>query len=63
MSKNKKLFIMFALSILSTLVVPIFAKWYQAKTGIYPLPFIFVLLIGGLVSLVAIATDNFKDLE
>jgi len=54
---------MFALSILSTLVVPIFAKWYQAKTGIYPLPFIFVLLIGGLVSLVAIATDNFKDLE
>jgi lipid-A-disaccharide synthase-like uncharacterized protein len=51
---------MFVLSILSTLFVPLFLKWYEAQTGVYPLPFIFVLVIGGIINLFAIFTDDFK---
>jgi hypothetical protein len=49
---------MFVLSILSTLFVPLFVKWYEAQTGVYPLPFILVLLLGGIINLSAIFIDD-----
>ena len=58
MKKRTKLYIMFVLSILSTLFVPLFVKWYEAQTGVYPLPFILVLLLGGIINLSAIFIDD-----
>lgn len=56
-----KLAIAFAVSIAGSLLVPIFTQWYYQKTGINPIGFYFVYAIGSLISIMAIATNNFKD--
>ena len=61
MSKQKKLLIMFICTLISTLLVPIFTQWYEEQTGIYPGGFYVVLVFGGIISYVAVGTNNFKD--
>jgi hypothetical protein len=61
MSKATKLYIMFALTLISSLLTPIFAQWYQEQTGTFPIVFCFSLFAGGFVSFAAIITDNFKE--
>ena len=61
MNKMTKLAIAFAVSIAGSLLVPIFTQWYHQKTGIDPIGFYFVYAIGSLISIMAIATNNFKD--
>ena len=61
MNKMTKLAIAFAISIIGSLLIPIFTQWYYQSTGIYPVAFIAVYIFGALISIFAIATDNFKD--
>ena len=61
MSKQKKLFIMFICTLISTLVVPIFTQWYEEQTGIWPGGCYVVLVFGGIISYLTVATNNFKD--
>ena len=61
MSKQKKLLIMFVCTLISTLVVPIFTQWYEEQTGIWPGGFYVVLVFGGIISYLTVATNNFKD--
>ena len=61
MSKATKLYIMFGLTLISSLVVPIFTQWYESQTGVFPYGFYFILVIGGFLSYVGVATNNFKD--
>lgn len=61
MNKMTKLAIAFALAIISSLLMPIFAQWYYQATGIYPIGFLAVYTIGSFISIVAIATDNFNS--
>ncbi len=63
MSKKTKLYIMFALAVVNTLVTPLLARWYEAHTGIYPVPTYFVLWIGWGVILISIITDDFDDFK
>lgn len=62
MSKQKKLYIMFICTLISALLVPIFTQWYEQKTGIFPIGFYLVLIVGGFMSYFAVGTNNFKDL-
>lgn len=62
MSKKAKLYIAFILASISALFIPIFAQWYYQKTGMYPIGFIFVWVVGGFISIIAIATDNFDGM-
>ena len=62
MNKQKKLYIMFVCTLISTLVVPIFTQWYQEQTGIWPGGFYVVLVVGGFISYFAVGTNNFKVL-
>ena len=61
MSKPKKLYIMFVLTLISSLIIPLFTQWYEHKTGIFPSGFYFILIIGGFISYLAAFTDNFKN--
>jgi len=61
-SKQKKLYIMFICTLISALLIPIFAQWYEQKTGLFPGGFYIVLVVGGLISYTAVFTNNFKDL-
>jgi uncharacterized membrane protein len=61
MNKMTKLAIAFALAMISSLLIPVFAQWYYQATGIYPVGFMAVYAIGSFVSIVAIATDNFTS--
>jgi hypothetical protein len=61
MGKTKKLAIAFAISIAGSLLVPIFTQWYHQKTGIDPIGFYFVYALGSIFSIIAIASNNFKD--
>ena len=61
MSKQKKLYIMFICTLVSALLVPIFTQWYEQQTGIFPIGFYIVLVVGGFMSYFAIGTNNFKD--
>jgi hypothetical protein len=63
MSKQKKLLIMFICTLISTLVIPIFTQWYEEQTGIWPGGFYAVLVFGGIISYLTVATNNFKDLR
>lgn len=63
MSKQKKLLIMFICTLISTLLVPIFTQWYEEQTGIYPGGFCLILIIGGIISYLTVATNNFKGFE
>ena len=60
MSKPKKLYIMFICTLISALLVPILTQWYEQQTGVRPVGFYFVLIIGGAISYLAVFTDNFK---
>ena len=62
MSKQKKLLIMFICTLTSALLLPIFTQWYEQKTGVFPDGFCIILIVGGFMSYVAVATNNFKDL-
>jgi len=62
MNKMTKLAIAFAVSIIGSLLIPIFTQWYYQTTGIYPVGFIVVYVFGSFISIFAIATNNFKDL-
>ena len=61
MNKPKKLYIMFVLTLISSLIIPIFTQWYEQKTGIFPVAFYLILIIGGFISYLAAFTNNFKD--
>lgn len=61
MSKQAKLIIASLLALISSLIVPIFTQWYYQQTGMYPVGFWFVYILGGFISIMAIVTDNFKD--
>ena len=63
MSKQKTLLIMFICTLISTLVIPIFTQWYEEQTGIYPGGFYVVLVFGGIISYLTVATNNFKDFK
>lgn len=60
MNKMTKLAIAFAISIVGSLLIPIFTQWYEQQTGIYPIGFLAVYAIGSFLSIFAIATDNFN---
>jgi uncharacterized membrane protein len=62
MKITTKLAIAFAISIIGSLLIPIFTQWYEQQTGITPIVFYFVYVMGSLFSIFAIATDNFKDI-
>jgi hypothetical protein len=62
MSKITKLAIAFAISIIGSLLIPIFTQWYEQQTGMTPIGFYFVYVISSLFSIFAIATNNFKDM-
>jgi hypothetical protein len=61
MSKTTKLVIAFIMSLIGSLMMPIFTQWYYQSTGIDPIGFWFVYVIGSFISIMAIATNNFKD--
>ena len=61
MNKSTKLIIAFIGSILGILLLPVFTQWYEQQTGINPIGFYFVYIFGSLISIITIATDNFKD--
>lgn len=60
MNKTKKLIIAFIVSIIGSLLMPIFGQWYEQVTGITPIAFWIVYVFGSIISIVGIATDNFK---
>jgi len=60
MKKSTKLYIMFAFTVVMSLLIPMFTKWYEAKIGVYPTGFVFIIIIGGYISYLATFTDNFK---
>ena len=62
MSKQAKLIIASLLALISSLIIPIFTQWYFQQTGMYPIGFWFIYILGGIVSIIAIATDNFKNI-
>jgi uncharacterized membrane protein len=62
MKKTTKLAIAFAISIIGSLLIPIFTQWYEQQTGMIPIGFYFVYVMGSLFSIFAIATNNFKDM-
>lgn len=61
MKKATKLAIAFAISIVGSLLIPIFTQWYEQQTGITPIGFYFVYVFGSFISIMAIATNNFND--
>jgi hypothetical protein len=61
MNKTTKLIIAFVMATISALFIPIFTQWYYQQTGIYPIGFWFVWILGGFVSMIGIVTNNFKD--
>lgn len=61
MNKTTKLIIAFIISILGSLIIPVFTQWYTQQTGIAPIGFYIVYVLGSFVSIFSIATDNFKD--
>jgi hypothetical protein len=61
MNKMTKFAIVFAVSIVGSLLIPIFTQWYEQQTGMNPIGFYFVYVLGSFISIVAIATNNFKD--
>jgi hypothetical protein len=61
MNKTTKLIIAFVMATISALLIPIFTQWYYQQTGIYPIGFWFVWILGGIFSIIGIATNNFKD--
>jgi hypothetical protein len=61
MKKATKLAIAFAISIVGSLLIPIFTQWYEKQTGITPIGFYLVYVMGSFISIMAIATNNFKD--
>jgi hypothetical protein len=62
MKKTTKLAIVFVISIIGSLLIPIFTQWYEQQTGMTPIGFYFVYGIGSVFSIFAIATNNFKDI-
>ncbi len=52
---------MFICTLISALLVPIFTQWYEQQTGIWPDGFYLVLFIGGVISYMAVFSNNFKD--
>ncbi len=60
MNKMTKLAIAFAISIIGSLLIPIFTQWYEQQTGLTSIGFYFVYAIGSFLSIFAIATDNFN---
>lgn len=62
MNKTTKLIIAFIISILGSLILPVFTQWYTQQTGIVPIGFYIVYVLGSFVSIFSIATNNFKDL-
>lgn len=52
---------MFIFTLISALLLPIFTQWYEQQTGIFPIGFYMVLIVGGFISYVAVITNNFKD--
>jgi len=61
MKKTTKLAIALAISIIGSLMIPIFTQWYEQQTGITPIGFYFVYVMGSFFSIIAIATNNFND--
>lgn len=61
MKRKTKLIIAFIISIICSLLLPIFTQWYEQVTGITPVVFWFIYVVGSLVSILAIATNDFKD--
>ena len=60
MNKMTKLAIAFAVSIVGSLLIPIFTQWYEQQTGLYPIGFYFVYVIGSFMSIISIATNNLR---
>jgi uncharacterized membrane protein len=61
MKITTKLAIAFAISIIGSLLIPIFTQWYEQQTGMTPIGFYFVYVMGSFFSIFTIATNNFKD--
>jgi len=61
MNKMTKLAIALAISIIGSLMIPIFTQWYEQQTGLSPIGFYFVYVFGSFISIMAIATNNFND--
>ena len=61
MNKMTKLAIALAISIIGSLMIPIFTQWYEQQTGMTPIGFYFVYVMGSFFSIFTIATNNFKD--
>ncbi len=62
MKKKTRLYIMFVLTLISALIVPVFTQWYEKQTGIFPFGFYFVLIIGGFIAYLAAFSDDFTKL-
>ena len=62
MERKKKLIITFILSIIGSLLLPIFSQWYEQVTGITPVVFWFVYGFGSIIFIISIASNDFKDL-
>ena len=60
MEKKTKLIIAFIASMLGSLLLPVFTQWYTQQTGISPIGFYIVYVVGSIISLIGIATDGFK---
>jgi len=48
MSKIQKTTILFLITIISSLIVPVIGEWYFQQTGIQPITFYFICVFGGL---------------
>lgn len=62
MSKQKKLILMYIGTLILSLFTPIFCIWYEQQTGMFPIAFIILEVIGGMIAYIAVASNNFKDL-
>jgi hypothetical protein len=49
-------------TLILSLFTPIFCIWYEQQTGMFPIAFIILEVIGGMIAYIAVASNNFKDL-
>ena len=62
MSKTTKLIIAFIVSLIGSLLMPVFGQWYTQTTGITPVAFYIIYGFGSIVTFIGIASNNFKDM-
>lgn len=61
MKRKTKLIIAFIISIICSLLLPVFTQWYEQVTGITPIAFWFIYTVGSFIGIISIATNDFKD--